>query len=282
MVSISCITYNHAPYIRECLDGFLMQKCDFEFEVLIHDDASTDGTQEVIKEYQEKYPDVIKPIFQTENQWSKGVRGMMARFNFPRAKGKYIALCEGDDYWTDPLKLKRQVDFLEENISYSMVTENSEILDQINNLNYNFSSTKERKDFVTIDLVKGRKFHTASVMFRKDLLDLPKNFGDFPFGDTLIFIALSRKGKTHFSPNFSSIYRKNEGGVSMEKNRYDWAQKVEKFNILLNEYLNYEYNTTLNRNIYLNYKTAFKWSLKNKKFIIALNSLYKYLQYKMK
>lgn len=282
MVSISCITYNHAPYIRECLDGFMMQQCDFEFEVLIHDDVSTDGTQEVIKEYQKKYPDVIKPIFQTENQWSKGVRGMMARFNFPRAEGKYIALCEGDDYWTDPLKLKRQVDFLEENISYSMVTENSEILDQINNLNYNFSSTKERKDFVTIDLVKGRKFHTASVMFRKDLLDLPKNFGDFPFGDTLIFIALSKKGKIHFLPSFSSIYRKNEGGVSMEKNRYDWAQKVEKFNILLNEYLNYEYTATLNRNISLNYKTALKWSLKNKKFIIALNSLYKYLQYKMK
>ena len=118
LVSISCITYNHASYIRECLDGFLMQQCDFKFEVLIHDDASTDSTQEIIKEYQQKYPDIIKPIFQKVNQWSQGVRGMNATYNYSRAKGKYIALCEGDDYWTDPLKLQKQVDFLEENKEY--------------------------------------------------------------------------------------------------------------------------------------------------------------------
>src|SRR5690606_11316563 len=129
LVSISCITYNHAPYIRECLDGFMMQKCDFDFEVLIHDDASTDGTQEIIKEYQEKYPEIIKPIFQTENQYSKGIRGMNIQFNFPRAQGKYIALCEGDDYWTDPLKLQKQLDFLEANPEYVLSCHNYKILD---------------------------------------------------------------------------------------------------------------------------------------------------------
>src|SRR5690606_25359461 len=102
-------------FIRQCLDGIFMQKCNFEYEILIHDDASTDDTQKIIKEYQQKYPEIIKPILQTENQYSKGVRGIMARFNFPRAKGKYIALCEGDDYWTDPLKLQKQIDFLENN-----------------------------------------------------------------------------------------------------------------------------------------------------------------------
>ncbi|MFA7615940.1 MAG: glycosyltransferase [Weeksellaceae bacterium] len=115
LVSISCTTYNHEPYIRQCLDGFLMQQCDFEFEIVIHDDASTDETQEIIKEYQKKFPDIIKPIFQTENQYSKTGSGIMARYNFPRAQGKYIALCEGDDYWTDPLKLQKQVDILEKN-----------------------------------------------------------------------------------------------------------------------------------------------------------------------
>src|SRR5690554_4131282 len=130
LVSISCITYNHAPYIRQCLEGFLMQQCDFEYEILIHDDASTDGTSDIIREYQEKYPNIIKPIIQTENQWSQGVRGIMARFNFPRAKGKYIALCEGDDYWTDPLKLQKQVDFLEENENYSFCFHDAIILNQ--------------------------------------------------------------------------------------------------------------------------------------------------------
>ena len=104
LVSISCITYNQAHFIRQCLDGFLMQKTTFSFEVLIHDDASTDGTTEIIREYESKYPEIIKPLYEKENQWTKGRRGS-AVFNYPRAKGKYIALCEGDDYWIDPLKL---------------------------------------------------------------------------------------------------------------------------------------------------------------------------------
>lgn len=114
LLSISCITYNHALYIRNALDGFLMQKTSFAFEILIHDDASTDGTTEIIKEYEKEYPKIIKPIFEIENQWIKGRRGSEV-FNYPRAQGKYIALCEGDDYWTDPYKLQKQVDFLEQN-----------------------------------------------------------------------------------------------------------------------------------------------------------------------
>lgn len=107
LVSISCITYNHAPYIRQCLDGFLIQKTDFAFEILIHDDCSTDGTAEIIKEYESQYPDIIRPLYEEENQWLKGRRGS-AVFNFPRAQGKYIAICEGDDYWTDPLKFRNR------------------------------------------------------------------------------------------------------------------------------------------------------------------------------
>ncbi len=118
LVLISCTTYNHAPYIRKCLEVFLMQKTTFPIQVIIHDDCSTDGTKEIIEEYAAKYPDIIFPMFQTENQYSKGIRGLMARFNFPRCGGKYIALCEGDDYWTDSSKLEKQVDFLEANSDY--------------------------------------------------------------------------------------------------------------------------------------------------------------------
>src|SRR5690554_1582208 len=101
VVSICCITFNHGKFIREALEGFLSQKTNFCFEVLIHDDASTDDTATIIKEYASRFPNIIKPIFQKENQYSKGIRGMNRRFNFPRAKGKYIAMCEGDDYWID-------------------------------------------------------------------------------------------------------------------------------------------------------------------------------------
>ena len=120
LVSICCITYNHAPYIRQCLDGFVMQKTNFTFEVLVHDDASTDDTADIIREYEARYPGIIKPIYQTENQYSQGVN-VNRTYNYPRAHGKYIALCEGDDYWTDPLKLQKQVDFLEANENVMMV-----------------------------------------------------------------------------------------------------------------------------------------------------------------
>ena len=121
LLSISCITYNHEPFIKECLEGFLLQKTNFEFEVLIHDDASLDNTANIIKEYEMKYPDLFRVIYQNENQYSKGVKTINPKFNYPRARGKYIALCEGDDYWTDPYKLQKQVDFLEANSDYDLV-----------------------------------------------------------------------------------------------------------------------------------------------------------------
>ena len=114
MVSICCLVYNHEKYLRQCLDGFVKQKTNFKFEALIHDDASTDNSQNIIREYEKKYPEIIKPIYQTENQYSKRA-GVTWKIQFPRAKGKYIAMCEGDDFWTDEFKLQKQFDALEQN-----------------------------------------------------------------------------------------------------------------------------------------------------------------------
>ncbi len=100
-VSISCLTYNHEKYIAQTIEGFLLQKTTFKYEILIHDDASTDNTSRIVQEYAGKYPSLIKPLIQTENQYSQGVR--VEKFNRERALGEYYALCEGDDYWTDPL-----------------------------------------------------------------------------------------------------------------------------------------------------------------------------------
>jgi len=119
LVSICCVTYNHAPFIRQCLEGFLMQEC-VDYEILIHDDCSTDGTTEIVKEYAEKYPDKMFPLYETENQFCKPGRESMDFFNYRRAKGKYIAICEGDDYWTDPLKLQKQVEWMEAHEEYSV------------------------------------------------------------------------------------------------------------------------------------------------------------------
>ena len=117
LVSIDCITYNHKQYIRDAIEGFLMQITNFPVEILIHDDASTDGTAEIIREYEKQYPWLIKPVYQTENQYSKHNSFIsISKIQYGRALGKYIAFCEGDDYWTDHYKLQKQVDFLESNV----------------------------------------------------------------------------------------------------------------------------------------------------------------------
>lgn len=111
-VSVICNTFNHEKYIRDAIEGFLIQKTDFPFEVLIHDDASTDGTADVIREYEKKYPNIIKPIYQKENKYSKG-EDISFKYQIPRVKGKYIAICEGDDYWSDSFKLQKQYEAME-------------------------------------------------------------------------------------------------------------------------------------------------------------------------
>ena len=118
VVSVLCTAYNHEKYIRSALDGFVNQKTNFRYEVLINDDASTDHTAAIIAEYEAKHPDIIKPVYQTENQYSKGV-SITKSILFPQSKGKYTAICEGDDYWCDENKLQKQVDFLESHQEYA-------------------------------------------------------------------------------------------------------------------------------------------------------------------
>ena len=120
LVTICCTAYNQEKFIKQCLDGFVMQKTKFRFEAVVHDDASTDNTAAIIKEYAGKYPEIIKPIFEKENQYSKH-NGSLRRIMRENMRGKYIATCEADDYWTDPYKLQKQVDILEADPNVSMV-----------------------------------------------------------------------------------------------------------------------------------------------------------------
>ena len=221
IVSISCTTFNHERYIRQCLDGFLMQECNFAFEVLIHDDASTDGTQAIIKEYQEKYPDIIKPYFQTVNQWSQGVRGMNAKYNFSRANGKYLAMCEGDDYWTDPLKLQKQVDFLEKHPDCSMVFSNAEVLIEGHSKSNSVRGLKKVTDsriYTSKEILNDWTIPTASVVFRKKDLDerlqVIASNKNFMFGDIVLFLYLSTKGKLFGMKDYMVAYRRHQGGAT--------------------------------------------------------------------
>lgn len=152
LVSISCFTYNHEPYIRQCLDGFVMQKTNFKFVAIVHDDASTDRTADIIREYEAKYPEIIKPIYETENQYSKkdGSIGRIMNAAIDATGAKYIAMCEGDDYWTDPYKLQKQVDILEKDGTLMACVANCSVVDN------NGQTINEVRGGVVKDDVEGR------------------------------------------------------------------------------------------------------------------------------
>ena len=136
LVAIKCLVYNHEPYLRDCLEGFVMQQTNFPFVAIVHDDASTDGSAAIIREYEEKYPNIIKPIYETENQYSKhdGSVGRIVDAAIDDTGAKYVAMCEGDDYWTDPLKLQKQVDFMEANPEYGLCYTDFNFCDEFGNI----------------------------------------------------------------------------------------------------------------------------------------------------
>lgn len=234
VVSISCTTYNHAPFIRQAMDGFLMQRTTFPVEILIHDDASTDETAEIIKEYEEKYGALIHPVYQSGNQYSQGVRGMMARFNFPRARGKYIALCEGDDYWTDPLKLQKQVDFLEANEEYSACFTNATILNEIDHTSSDYVTFLNEGEVSMEEIVRigGYIYPTASLVIRKRVIqeDMFEYLFEDLAGDTVMIVNAAMQGKVFFLNQITAVYRRWSGGlysqISGDPQRIsDWKMK---------------------------------------------------------
>ena len=232
MVTIRCITYNHEPYIRECLEGFVMQKTNFRFEAIVHDDASTDGTAAIIAEYAEKYPDIIKPLYETENQYSKR-DGSLRRIMNAHMHGKYVAMCEGDDYWIDPLKLQKQVDFLETNPDYSMCFHSAKIecTDKSRIDKYNHLENIQQREYTPEDLINSYYAQTATLILKKDVITNLPSHQYFYYGDVVLITNCFKYGKVFGFNNQMSVYRVNINGVSRNIN----TEIRRKFNIGLKE-----------------------------------------------
>lgn len=224
-VSIRCFTYNHERFIRQCLEGVVMQKTDFRFEAIVHDDASTDNTAAIIREYAEKYPDIIKPIYETENQYSKH-DGSLTRIMNAHTRGKYIAMCEGDDYWTDPYKLQKQVDFLESHPDYVMCSHLFDVYNERNKqLQKNDESSFTGKSYDLDTLINGEwYFQPLTVLFRFDAYDR-EHFASYGLSmDVILYYELLRRGgKGYCLPDVMAVYRIHDGGVwslkSLDKQR---------------------------------------------------------------
>lgn len=210
LVNVCCLTYNHERYVRQCLDGLVMQRTNFVFEVLINDDASKDDTQKIIKEYECKYPNIIKPIYQSKNQYSQGISPLRDILT-PRCTGKYIAICEGDDYWTDPYKLQKQVDFLESHKDYTMICSRAKLYSETKRcfIGENLCYYKDR-DLRTKDIIlKGGLYvPTCSILYRKEVINnYPIYCEDCNIGDYPLQIMCAMKGKVRYMHHDTCVYR---------------------------------------------------------------------------
>ena len=237
LVSVICITYNHAPYLRQCLDGILMQQTSFPFEVVINDDCSTDGSTEIIREYVEKYPNIIVPVFHKENQYSKGPN-VAVTYWMKEARGKYWAATETDDYWTDPLKLQKQVDYLEAHPDCVLCFTNADVISDSEEERNMYNHLEER-DYSAIALYKKWSIPTTTVMWR-NILNYPiETFKDVYFGDIFLFLNLATKGKVHCLNQKTGVYRRNEGGVSFQMSLSKAKRLIKQYLFMTQHFAEY-------------------------------------------
>lgn len=277
VVSIICNTFNHEKYIAQTLDSFLMQKTDFPIEILIHDDASTDGTADIIRKYAEKYPDTIFPIYQKENQYSKNIN-ITTTFQYPRVKGKYIAFCEGDDYWLDSFKLQKQFEMLEKNPDINMCAHAAVVT--VDEKPYSTIEPKNEDGILTVDEVirgGGNWISTNSLFYRNSII---KNKMDFikkcHMDYTLQIFGALDEGILYLHDKMS-VYRRATGSswtVSMRKNPEKMEQHIRIMMDTLKE-LNRETNEKYEQSItYAITKYEFQL-VRHKGGLQCLNSQYR-------
>lgn len=291
-VSILCTVYNHEAYLRQCLDGFVMQQTRFRYEAIVHDDVSTDGSVAIIREYAEKYPDIIVPIYDTENQYSKH-DGSLWRIMMEKAKGRYIAFCEGDDYWIDCGKLQRQFDLMEKHPEYTIcfhrvgvVTVNDNpaketcprrygtlwskeevtLYDYLKELCYNNNFTYQLSSYFI------RRFYMEQYVSCQTSL-----FCDFPYGDVPMALSALFQGKGSCIQHVMSHYRELSGGytssmwMNLEKRLAIESKECLAYS-RIDVYLNNKYHAIIKYRILRNELN--EHSLYNKKKLVQFRPKY--------
>jgi glycosyltransferase involved in cell wall biosynthesis len=263
LLSICCATYNHEFFIEKCLNGFLMQETNFPFEIIIHDDASTDKTVNIIQKYVKMFPTILRPIYESENQYSKGIK-IYADIIFPYIRGKYVIFCDGDDYWTDPFKILKQINFLEKNKEYSMCfhpvyikfeedkSKTNEIFPSPHYRKYNLSLT---------DLLNYNFPMRCSIVYRwrfnnKTELDiLIKEYKNINIGgDYLLSLLHAEKGNIGFIDNVMVVYRKHKNGLWYNLNNTKTNEFYLKWGIkLINLYQMMEKRYNIDKSDEINY-----------------------------
>ncbi len=252
-VSIICNAFNQEKYIRDALESFIIQKTSFQYEVLVHDDASSDSTASIIREYEGRYPDIIKPIYQKDNQYSQG-KSIGLTFQFPRAQGKYIAFCEGDDYYTSKYKIQRQYDILESNTEIDMCSHSTLEVQENTKKKIGKTTPQKRDGILTADQVikgGGGYLATNSLMMRRELIDIIPDFRKFLLVDYSLQIQGALRGGIYYIAEDMSAHRvaaNNSWTVSMKKNpekRLMFNQKLKEMLKILDRETDGKYHSSI-------------------------------------
>lgn len=273
LVSIFSLAYNHEAFIEKAIESWLMQRTTFKFEAVIGEDNSTDKTREIVFRYAEKYPDIIRVITSDTNI---GMRANSQRTK-DACRGKYIAFCEGDDYWTDPTKLQQQADFLEANSDFSMCFHDAIVLWDDKSAQPNYFVPKDQKEVSTTeDVIEKWFIPTASMMLRREYnKDLPDWFKHVYNGDWATQMLLSTKGKIKYFDELMSVYRKNEGGMAGGPGKdieFVNGKKIQLLNFF-NEYTSGKYADAITKKTEALNREAKEFKLrKNNKFLYWMSN----------
>ena len=268
IVSVCMITYNHEKFINEAIEGVLMQKTNFPIELIISEDCSTDNTRKIVLEYADKYPNIIRPLLPEKNL------GMMNNFivTMQTAIGKYIALCEGDDYWTDPYKLQKQVDFLEANKEFSMCFHPVKVL-SIKTNDENLYSHLSNREYSGNEVLEKWTIPTCSVVFRNTgRIEFPEQ--PLIFGDIFLFLLLNEIGKLYCIDLYGATYRRHSEGISVKGSPDLYMKVIDQYKFMIIRFP--QYKDILEKLIKENYKylsttTVFKGSWKVRLGIMKQN-----------
>jgi glycosyltransferase involved in cell wall biosynthesis len=244
-LTVLVMTYNHAKFISKAIDSVLIQKTSFNYEIIVSEDCSTDGTKEIVLEYQQRFPYQIRLLLSEQNIHTNAVvtRGIYA------AKGEYIALLDGDDYWTSPHKLQKQANFLDNHLDCSMCFHNAQAFnDDSDQEPYSWTSSNQ-KEFSTLeDLWSGNFIATCSTMFRNKLLEKIPDWYDsfFPITDWPLYILLAEHGKIGYINEVMGAYRLHAGGLYSPYSEKQKLNKTLDFYRRINRFLNFKYNKIIN------------------------------------
>lgn len=266
-------------YIKSALNGFVHQKTDFGFEVIVHDDASTDGTTGIIEEYVERYPTIIRPIYETENQYSKG--NSIFSIMLPEVRGRFVALCEGDDYWCDNHKLQKQVDIMRTHLNAVACVHNAWMVDCFTNKKSKFSAKEDDGSLSVEDIIHwgNRGYATASLLLKREYLIVPSEFQMTNVGDYPRAVYMALQGEIYYLKDCMSVYRFNASGswnVKMTNDFLAYRRLIQDMNRMLqyaDDYSNGKYHEVISKKIHLNcYNLSYKEILNGNKKEDCLDS----------